>query len=325
MKEAKHYIKIKNEHVQCKLCPHECIISPQNVGICRVRKNIEGVIYSTNYGKTMSLSIDPIEKKPLFHFYPGEQIISIGPNACNLSCKFCQNYRSSQQKVPTTAVTSGKILELCKNHLSKFVAFTYTEPTTWFEFVLDTAKLLQENGIKTVMVTNGYINQKPLEELLPYIDAMNIDLKSMQNDFYKNICNATLKPVLDTIRTAAKKCHIEITNLLVTEHNDSDEQIQKVTDFIAQVNKDIPVHFSRYFPMYKMDDPPTPIQRLNKAKQIAEQKLSYVYLGNIHTKKDTNCPKCGFKLIKRGFTSSIDLIGNQCPQCGHEIYGKFTS
>jgi len=322
MKEAPFYTKLGGHNVRCGICPHNCIISPENIGICRARKNISGVLFAINYGETISISIDPMEKKPLYHFHPGKNILSIGPNSCNFSCKFCQNYQSSQLEVHTTTITPGKLLDLCKVHLCDFVAFTYTEPTTWFEFMLDSSKLLKENGIKTVMVTNGFINQEPLMELLPYIDAMNIDLKAFDEQFYKTICNGTLQPVLETIKTASKHCHIEITNLIITDENDSEKQINDLVDFVADVNPDIPLHFSRYYPTYKMENPPTLVSTLEIAKEIAEKKLNYVYLGNIATDRNTNCPNCDHLLISRDYPLKNDVIDGKCPSCGHDIYGK---
>ncbi len=323
MKEAKYYKKLPNRKVQCELCPHFCIITPGNAGKCRARKNIDGVLYAANYAKTITISFDPMEKKPLYHFYPGQNIISIGPNSCNFSCDFCQNYNSSQQIVPTHEITPEMLLEICKDHLSKFVAFTYTEPITWFEFVLDASKLLKENGIKTVMVTNGFINPEPLKELLPCIDAMNIDLKAIDDEFYQRLCSGRLQPVLDTIETASKSCHVEITNLVITGENDSNENIRKLVDFVEKINPEIPLHFSRYFPVYKMANPPTSISTLEKAKEVAQKQLKYVYLGNVMTEKDTRCPKCDRLLVHRAYSTTIDILDGKCPECGTEIYGCF--
>ena len=323
MKEALFYTKLEDQKVKCELCPHNCIISSGKNGICRARKNISGILYAINYGETISISIDPMEKKPLYHFHPGKNILSIGPNSCNFSCRFCQNYQSSQLEVPTTIITPAILLEQCRLHNCDFVAFTYTEPTTWFEFILDSSKLLKENGINTVMVTNGFINQEPLKVLLPYIDAMNIDLKAFDEKFYKTICNGALQPVLETIKTALKHCHIEITNLIITEENDSEKQINDLVDFVADVNPNIPLHFSRYYPTYKMENPPTSVSTLEMTKEIAEKKLNYVYLGNIVTEKNTICPKCDHLLIRRDYPLKVDVINGKCPSCGHTIYGKF--
>ncbi|MDP8267678.1 MAG: AmmeMemoRadiSam system radical SAM enzyme [Candidatus Tenebribacter davisii] len=324
MKEALFYTKLEDHKVRCDLCPHNCIIDSGQIGLCKARKNIAGILYSINYGKTISISIDPMEKKPLYHFHPGKDIISIGPNSCNFSCKFCQNYHSSQLEVPTINITPEDILQQCRSNNCDFVAFTYTEPTTWFEFILDSSKLFKENGIKTVMVTNGYINQEPLKKLLPYIDAMNIDLKSFDDKFYRSICNGTLQPVLETIKTASKQCHIEITNLLITDENDTENIIIDLVDFVADVNPDIPLHFSRYYPTYKMKNPATPISKLEMAKEIAEKKLKYVYLGNIITERNTYCPNCHHLLISRDYPIKNEIINAKCPSCGHEIYGEFS-
>ena len=324
MKEALFYTKLEDHKVRCDLCPHNCIIDSGQIGLCKARKNIAGILYSINYGKTISISIDPMEKKPLYHFHPGKDIISIGPNSCNFSCKFCQNYHSSQLEVPTINITPEDILQQCRSNNCDFVAFTYTEPTTWFEFILDSSKLFKENGIKTVMVTNGYINQEPLKKLLPYIDAMNIDLKSFDDKFYRSICNGTLQPVLETIKTASKQCHIEITNLLITDENDTENIIIDLVDFVADVNPDIPLHFSRYYPTYKMKNPATPISKLEMAKEIAEKKLKYVYLGNIITERSTFCPNCNHLLISRDYPIKNEIINGKCPSCGHEIYGEFS-
>ncbi|MCF7793749.1 MAG: AmmeMemoRadiSam system radical SAM enzyme [Candidatus Cloacimonetes bacterium] len=323
MKEAEYYKKLENQMVQCILCPHFCVIKPDEKGKCRSRQNVDGKLYATNFGNTMSISIDPMEKKPLYHFYPVSPILSLGPNSCNLSCQFCQNYQSSQQTVPTRKIAPEEIVQICRKHNCNFVAFTYTEPFTWFEFVLDAAKVLQENNIKVVLVSNGFINQKPLLELLPHIDALNIDLKSMDDEFYKEICGGRLEPVLETIRTAADHCHVEVTNLLITDENDSEENIQKLTDFMASVNPEIPVHFSRYYPTYKMTNSATSIEILERAKKIAEKKLSFVYLGNIMTDRTTYCPKCGVKLIDRSYATKCEIIKGKCPTCGKEIYGEF--
>ena len=323
MKEALFYTKLKDHKVRCDLCPHNCIIASENIGICRVRTNIDGVLYTNNHGKTITISIDPMEKKPLYHFYPGKRILSIGSNSCNLSCSFCQNYQSSQLEVPTIEITPELILDKCRSHNCDFVAFTYTEPTTWFEFVLDSSKLLEENGIGTVMVTNGFINQEPLQELLPYIDAMNIDLKAFDDKFYRSICNGTLQPVLETIKTASKQCHIEITNLIITDENDSEKQINDLVDFVADLNPEIPLHFSRYYPTYKMENPPTSVSKLEMAKEIAEKKLKFVYLGNIVTERSTYCSNCNHLLISRDFPLKNEITDGKCPSCGHKIYGSF--
>lgn len=323
MKEARFYNKLENKMVQCTLCPHYCVLRQGEQGKCRGRKNTDGILYATNYNHTISLCIDPMEKKPLYHFYPGSPILSLGPNSCNLACKFCQNYHSSQQTVATSFITPENIVELCRKHDCHFVAFTYTEPFTWFEFILEAAKLLQQNQIRVVLVTNGFINPKPLQELLPHIDAMNIDLKAMEEEFYHNLCDGSLEPVLKTIRTVAAHCHLEITNLLITGENDSQENIQKIVDFVSTVNPEIPLHFSRYFPTFQLNNPPTPLNVLENARQTALKKLSFVYLGNVMTDRSTYCPVCKMKLIDRTIEFTSLVTNNRCPSCGKHIYGQF--
>lgn len=324
MKEALFYTKLNENKVRCNICPHYCIITPENRGRCRSRKNIGGVLYALNYGKTITVSIDPMEKKPLYHFHPGRNIISLGPNSCNLACRFCQNYHSSQLEVSTTKITPTKILELCRAHACEFVAFTYTEPTTWYEFVLDSSKFLKKNGIRIVLVTNGFINQKPLAKLLPYIDAMNIDLKAFDENFYKKICNGSLDPILDTIQTASKSCHLEITNLIITDANDTKNQISDLVDFLVHVNPEIPLHFSRYYPTYKMNNFATTFSTLEMAKKIALKKMKYVYLGNVSTERSTTiCPHCDHLLIRRDHPLQNNIVDGHCTNCNYKIYGEF--
>jgi len=323
MVEAKFFRRLKDSTLLCELCPHFCEINLEETGLCGVRKNIYEVLYSTNYGRAVSVNIDPIEKKPLYHYYPGDKVLSLGANSCNFTCSFCQNYTISQIKVGTTEITPENLLKLTRKNFCNFVAFTYTEPITWYEYVLDASKYLQENGVKTIMVTNGYINQKPLRKLLPYISAWNIDLKAINDYFYAKNCGGSLEPVLKTIRTVAKKSHLEITNLLIPGENDSGNDVYKLVDFIADVDPNIPLHISRYFPHYKMQKHPTPVKTLDFAREIAMRKLKYVYLGNIQHDSRTICPNCGKVLVERGFETVINVINGECPICGTEIYGSF--
>ena len=227
--------------------------------------------------------MDPIEKKPLYHFHPREVILSMGTKGCNFGCIFCQNWHISQN--PDTYledVTSEQIVQEAKRMRSVGVAYTYNEPFIWYEFVLDTAKLVKKEGLENVLVTNGYVNQAPLEEILPYIGAMNIDLKSMDEEFYRKICKGTLSPVLETIKRANQSCHIELTNLIIPTLNDTDEHFQKLTEWIFNnTGADTPLHFSRYFPCYELNLPSTPVDTLRRAREIAKKKLKHVYLGNV--------------------------------------------
>lgn len=283
MKEALFYEAKDNLKVHCHLCPHNCIIAEGRIGLCGVRKNSQGKLYSLNYGEITSLNLDPIEKKPLYHFHPGKFILSIGTKGCNLSCPFCQNWTISKDlSVATQKVTSEFIVERAKKIDSFGIAYTYNEPFIWYEFVLDTAKLAKKEGLENVLVTNGYINPEPLGEILPLIDAMNIDLKSIEEKFYINICAGKLSPVLETIKQSSRFCHIELTNLIIPTLNDSEENFTKLVDWIYEnIGDSVPLHFSRYFPCYKLDLPPTPIPTLKKAEAIAKKKLKYVYLGNV--------------------------------------------
>ena len=320
--EARYYSQLPFDKVQCKLCPHNCIIELEKTAICKSRKNIGGKLFATNYGETVTLSIDPIEKKPLYHFYPNSKILSVGANSCNFSCQFCQNYTISQNEVKTESITPQILSELCKKYNLNSVAFTYTEPFTWFEFILDSAKYLKQQNIKVVLVTNGYINPAPLAELLPYIDALNIDLKSLDDAFYRKYCGGSLQPVLDTIKYSFKHCHLEITNLIIPTLNDDQILIQKLIDFIAEIDNQIPLHFSGYFPNYKLKLPPTTISTLLKAKEFATMKLSNVYLGNVRAENSSYCPNCGKEIINR--TENICFLSNnRCKFCDNYIYGKF--
>ncbi|MFH0877488.1 MAG: AmmeMemoRadiSam system radical SAM enzyme [Candidatus Omnitrophota bacterium] len=283
MKEALFYKALGAKTVRCELCPHFCVIKDGGTGFCGVRANTEGQLQSLNYGRVSSLALDPVEKKPLYHFHPKEFILSVGTVGCNLSCLFCQNWSISKDaQAPTEPVTPLALIEKARQLRSFGIAYTYNEPFIWYEFVCQTAKLAQEEGLKNVLVTNGYVNPQPLEELLPLVDAMNIDLKSIRDEFYRKTCSGTVAPVLETIKTSAKKCHIELTNLIIPTLNDSDEDLTDLVDWVyANVGPDVPMHFSRYFPCHKMTLPSTPVETLKRAERIARKKLKNVYLGNV--------------------------------------------
>ncbi len=283
MKEALYYEKLGGGRVGCHLCPNECVIPGGLRGLCGIRINKEGTLYSEAYGKTTGISLDPVEKKPLYHYHPHEYILSIGTKGCNFHCDFCQNWQISQDVfAPVTDITPQQAVDRARSLGSFGIAYTYNEPFIWYEFVLDTAKLARKNGLENVLVTNGYVNPGPLAAILPYIDAMNIDLKSIDEEFYLKICKGRLPPVLEVIKTAARSCHIELTNLLIPTLNDSRESITRLVDWIDEnVGHHVPLHFSRYFPCYKLSIPPTPIETLRMAEEIARKKLKYVYLGNV--------------------------------------------
>lgn len=326
-KEANYYSKMADMRVQCHLCPHGCIMENGQSGKCRSRKNLDGTLYAMNYAHSVSMSLDPIEKKPLYHYRPNSDILSLGPNSCNMTCSFCQNYEISQFEVDTMQITPEELLSRLLSRGMKQVAFTYTEPLMWYEYILNCAHLFKEPGIRIVLVSNGFINPDPLREIIPYIDAWNIDLKSMDESFYSEICGAHLAPVLKTIELVSQSCHLEVTNLLIPGKNDSDEQIHRLVDWMADLNPDIPLHFSRYFPRYMMEEPPTPVSTLERAYRIASKKLHFVYVGNVnhHESFNTKCYKCGNILLERlGYsTHNTGLDGNLCRQCGNRIYGQF--
>ncbi|MEO0191096.1 MAG: AmmeMemoRadiSam system radical SAM enzyme [candidate division WOR-3 bacterium] len=320
--EAKYYEAFEG-YVQCRLCPHQCKILPGKKGICRARINEDNKLWAIDYGETTSIALDPIEKKPLYHFYPGSQILSIACNSCNMKCPFCQNWEISQVEVNTEYLSPEMLVKIYKEHPSLGVSYTYTEPLMWFEYLFDAAKLIRENGGKNVLVTNGLINEEPLRELLPLIDAMNIDLKSINPDIYKKKLGGDLDTVKRTIEISHKFCHIEITNLIVTGLNDKSEQIDALIDYVAGVNPEIPLHFSRYYPNYKYTKPPTPTDTLFEAYEKARKKLKYVYLGNVPGEDGSNtyCPKCGALLIERMYFKALikNLKGSNCAKCGEKI------
>lgn len=329
MNKALFFKKINQETktVQCFICPHKCVINPGKTGICRIRQNVDGELYSLTYDYVSSVNLDPIEKKPLYHFYPGSKILSVGSLGCNFRCMFCQNWEISQAKfgdIPVQTLESDQVLMLAKENNSIGIAYTYNEPLINYEWVKDTAQLFREKGLKNVLVSNGYINPQPWEELLPLIDAANIDIKSFREDFYKKFCGAKLTPVLESVKMMAeKKKHVEITTLIIPGENDSEKELEDLTDWLAGVDNEIPLHFSRYFPQYKLTLSQTSIKTLEKAYNIARKKLKYVYVGNISESEyaKTVCPVCGNILIERsGYSTKISgLDGAKCAKCGNKI------
>jgi pyruvate formate lyase activating enzyme len=325
MKEAMYWEKLEqDDKVRCLLCPHTCKISPGNTGICVNKKNEGGSLYAHHYGEISALGMDPIEKKPLYHFCPGRMILSVGTVGCNLGCDFCQNFHLVRAEVPTDNAAPEDIVNAAIRKNSFGIAYTYNEPFISYEFVLDCCKKAREEGLKNVLVTNGFYNPKPFEELLPYVDAMNIDLKAIRDDFYKNLCNGRLGPVKKTIERAVESpCHVELTTLIITGENDSDEDLAELVDYVASLDPNIPLHFSAYRPMYKRDNPPTSRARLEKAYELGTAKLNYVYLGNVIMEKgqDSICPHCGAVLVDRsGYTTRIEnLAGESCKSCGNAV------
>ncbi len=310
--------------VQCVLCPHLCLLKVGETGLCRGRQNQDGKLIAINYGHSVGLAVDPIEKKPLYHFRPGTSILSLGPNSCNLSCFYCQNYNSSQQESPTMDISPRQLRDLIQERgLAPQVAFTYTEPLTWFEYIYDFAQIAPE--MKIVLVSNGFINPEPLDQLLPFVKAMNIDLKSMSDQFYKEHCGASLDVTLRTIKKAhARGVHLELTNLLIPGLNDSEEDILDLVKFVGELDRRIPLHFSAYHPAYKSKIPATPISTVLKTCRMANDYLDFVYAGNIGINEfsATKCPNCGKELITAG-RRAVSLDGAACKNCGHKISGIF--
>jgi pyruvate formate lyase activating enzyme len=323
VKEALYYEKV-NEKVRCLLCPRECVIADQKRGFCRGRKNVGGKLYALTYQECCSTALDPIEKKPLYHFYPGSLILSVAPNGCNLACVYCQNWEISQQDVPTQRITSQEMVELALARGSVGIAYTYTEPLIWYEYLLETSELAREKGLVNVLVTNGFINEEPLRRLLPYVDAMNIDIKSMDDSFYKDYCKGQLEPVLRTARIAKETCHIELTNLVIPTLNDSEDNFSRLAEWVVGLGSETPLHFSRYFPHYKLKIPPTPIHTLERAREIARTAgVKYVYIGNIldPTANTTYCPNCQQAVIIRdGYKlAGFHLKDGKCKYCGERV------
>lgn len=323
MREAEYYEKLGDKRVRCTLCPLRCIILPGRLGQCRARENIDGKLYAINFGETTSIAMDTIEKKPLYHYHPGKLILSICPNSCNMKCPWCQNAEISQEEFPTRFVPPEDMVRIALKNASFGIAYTYTEPLTWFEYIKETGGLAKEKGLKNVLVTNGMINEKPLLEILPLIGALNIDLKSMNPDVYKRTVKGDLETVLNTIRITKKHCHVEVTDLLIPDLNDSSEEIEKLVDFVEGIGVDTPLHFSRYFPHYRWTAPSTPTETIIRAYNIARERLHYVYVGNIlieEISNDTFCPECGNLLVERSFMTGkvIGIKEGKCSKCGRE-------
>lgn len=281
--KAMYYEKLKDK-IHCYLCPHNCLIENGHSGKCSVRLHEDGELYNLNYGEITSLALDPIEKKPLHYFRPNTWILSAGSFGCNFTCSFCQNYSISQYKPDSQFVSKEQLVSTILTAEDNIgIAFTYNEPSIWYEYVYDCAKLLKETDESkaVVLVTNGYISEEPLKALLPYVDAMNIDLKSFSNRYYKDICGGSLKPILNTIEIAAKSCHVEVTTLVVSGENDSLEEIEEIAKFLGSIDRNIPLHLSRYFPRYKMKNPPTDVDFMFKAEETAKKYLNRVGLGNV--------------------------------------------
>ncbi len=330
-KEAMLWEPLKDTTLRCKLCAHRCVIADGRRGICAVRENRKGKLYTLNYALASSVAVDPIEKKPFFHFYPGSSVFSLGTLSCNFRCLHCQNYSISQTPLEEgrgylTEYLPEKAVRLAKDYNCQGLAWTYNEPTIWFEYTYDSAKLAKKNNLYTVYVTNGYFTEEMLDTIAPYMDAMNIDVKGFTDKFYKEVCSAKLEPVLRSVERAVKKgIHIEVTYLVIPGYNDGEEEFREFVGWVAGIDVDIPVHFSRFHPEYKMMHVhSTPIKTLEMARKIGLEKLHFVYTGNVpgDMGENTYCYSCGELLIKRwGFSiQKMNLTKeNRCPKCEAKI------
>lgn len=328
--EAEFYTR-EGDKVRCGLCPHACLIAEGKRGLCGVRENRGGKLYSLIYGLASSIHPDPIEKKPLFHFLPGSTSISFSSIGCNLFCLHCQNYSISKAKpgqIDLTPITPEDVVEYARSTGSKSVSWTYNEPTIWHEFTKAASKVAHEAGLKTNYVTNGYIQEEPLRDLKGVIDAMNIDVKAFSEEFYRKICGGRLEPVLKACEVAVSQgMHVELTYLIIPKHNDSEDEIDRFCSWVAEtLGVDVPVHFSAFHPDYKLTSVPrTPESTMSRAYDIARRRgLEFVYLGNIYAgdRDDTFCPRCGTRVIEReGFwVRSTCLDGNRCGKCGADLH-----
>jgi len=330
--EAMLYKKLAGGTVRCRLCSHHCKIADSESGFCGVRRNEGGTLYSLVFGATIARHIDSIEKKPLFHFLPGTFSYSIATIGCNFKCGFCQNWQISQVdgaggpigesagRVPAEVVTEAK-----RNGCAS-IAYTYTEPTIFFEYAYETARLAAQAGLRNEFVTNGYMTRAALDTVGPYLDAVNVDLKSWREDYYRNICKARLKPVLDAIGYMKKLgIWVEVTTLVIPGENDTEEELEGIADFIADLDREIPWHVSRFHPDYRFSDrPPTPRVILDRAAEIGREKgLRYVYRGNVAADEDTLCPACGEPVVKRtaGGLRRNKIVEGRCGRCGAEVAG----
>lgn len=334
MKEAFLYEKLDKKTVHCCLCAHHCRIAEQKFGFCGARQNIAGALYTHAFGKVVAAHIDPIEKKPLYHFLPGSTSFSVATIGCNFRCGFCQNWQISQQSfgggTPGEELAPQEIVKSALSSGCKSISYTYTEPTVFFEYAYETAKLAKEKGLYNNFVTNGYMTEDALRMIKPYLDAANVDLKFFKDDSYKKVCAGSLEPVLSSIRLMKELgIWVEVTTLVVPGENDSDEELTGIAGFIASVDKDIPWHISRFHPDYKFGGrPPTPEASLKRAQDIGKKSgLTYIYVGNVSGwSNDTFCPECKKVLIKReGFAIlEYNIKKGRCVYCQAPIPGLFT-
>jgi pyruvate formate lyase activating enzyme len=333
--EARYYDKLPEKRVECQLCPHRCKVADLERGTCGVRENRGGVYHTLVHSRAVSANVDPIEKKPLFHFLPGTTAFSIATAGCNMECKFCQNWQISQyrpEQVKAMRLEPARVHEMAKAAGARSIAYTYSEPTIYYEYMFDTAALGKKTGVRSVVVSAGYIEEQPLKDLLPHVDAIKIDLKSFRQSFYDSQCRGQLKNVLKTleiIRAAGK--WLEIVVLIVPTLNDSEGEIRDMTRWVkATLGADVPVHFTRFHPTYRLRAlPRTPTGTMERCHEIAKAEgINFAYLGNVagHAAENTSCPSCKEIVIRRmGMgVEAVRLSGGQCPKCKRTIPGVWS-
>lgn len=330
--EARYYEKLEHNEIRCLLCPKECRVGERERGYCGVRENRDGSYYTLVYGHPCAIHTDPIEKKPFFHVIPGTEALSLSTVGCNMECKFCQNWQISQsrpEQVDTSYTTPRKIVDLAVNYRAPSIAYTYGEPVVFIEYMQDIARLAAEKDIRNVVITSGYIKKDPLLDLCRMVDAIKVDLKGYEESYYRDVCSSELRPVLDAISLIKEQgVWLEIVYLMVPTLNDKPDKIRQMARWlIANAGADVPIHFSRFFPQYRLTNlSPTPVSSLETAYEICrEEGLNYVYVGNVpgHKTESTVCPKCGKVVIsRRGYTiERVDVSGGKCRFCGYAIPG----
>lgn len=330
--EAMLYETLDHNRVHCYLCAHECKIADNRLGACRVRRNDGGRLETLVYGKAISARVDPIEKKPLYHFLPGTKSYSIATIGCNFRCSFCQNWQISQfareneNVIPGDDLPPSMVVEQARASNCDSIAYTYTEPTIFFEYAYDTAKLAHRAGLANIFVTNGYMTHQAIDTILPYLDAANVDLKSFRDAYYKKTCKARLQPVLNTIAYMNQlRIWLEVTTLVIPGENDSEAELNQIAEFLSSLDTDIPWHISRFYPMQEFADyPVTPMETLERAGDIGRKHgLNHVYLGNVGQGTDTYCPECGDLLVRRPLSGPAQrrFAGDACPGCGRIVSG----
>ena len=335
IREARYYKKLDNKKVQCLLCPKQCVVSNNKRGYCEVRENQNGIYKTLVYGRLCTIHQDPIEKKPLFHFLPGTTALSVATAGCNVDCKFCQNWNIAQvrpEEISFRYVSPEELVNITKYYKSPTIAYTYNEPTIFTEYICDTASAGREKGIRSVMISNGFIKREPISDLCNVLDAIKIDFKAFSEKFYREIVSGAMKPVLDTMVFIKERGKwLEIVNLVIPTHNDDKNQIKEMCKWIKQnLGPDVPVHFTRFHPQYLMKNlPPTPVKTLEMAYNIARDAgINFAYVGNVpsHPAENTICPSCGKILIERTgyFIRSNNIINSKCRFCQTSIPGVWS-